>query len=80
LNLLSDLYFSYLILIERIYPEVQVREGEGWRGLDFEKEIRVNETAWLETGSGNNHWAFLYEGHRLDELRRENGISLILHL
>ena len=35
------------VLIERIYPQVQVREGEEWRGLEFEKEIRVDE---------NNGW------------------------
>ncbi len=35
------------VLIERIYPEVQVREGEEWRYLDFEKDIKVDE---------NNGW------------------------
>jgi len=28
------------VLIERIYPEVQVREGEEWKVLDFEKETK----------------------------------------
>jgi len=36
------------VLIERIYPEVQVREGEEWRDLDFADEVESGHDLEIE--------------------------------